>query len=143
MVDLAEIQAAYYMVAATGVLVAAAYYVMNMRATQTNMKQTLEARQMQLYMQSLQETRTKAFLKDWIEIAYHQTYSDYQEWRSKYGPSVNPESSFIFLWEKIQPVVKYQREHLDPGANESFEYLVKEMNGILNNRLEQQKLTPK
>ena len=178
MVDLAEIQAAYYMVAATGVLVAAAYYVMNMRATQTNMKQTLEARQMQLYMQSLQETRTKAFLKDWIEIAYHQTYSDYQEWRSKYGPSVNPESyaswvhvtqlyqgigflvesrmldpetlskyiqprSFIFLWEKIQPVVKYQRERLDPGAYESFEYLVKEMNGILNNRLEQQKLTPK
>jgi len=31
MVDLAEIQAAYYMVAATGVLVAAGYYVMNIR----------------------------------------------------------------------------------------------------------------
>jgi hypothetical protein len=30
MVDLAEIQAAYYMVAATGVLVAAIYYVMNL-----------------------------------------------------------------------------------------------------------------
>ena len=31
MVDLAEIQAAYYMVAATGVLVAAVYYVINIR----------------------------------------------------------------------------------------------------------------
>ena len=31
MVDLAEIQAAYYMVAATGVLVAAGYYILNMR----------------------------------------------------------------------------------------------------------------
>ena len=36
MVDLAEIQAAYYMVAATGVLVAAIYYVYNMRAAERN-----------------------------------------------------------------------------------------------------------
>jgi hypothetical protein len=39
-----EIQAAYYMVAATGVLVAAIYYVLNMRAT-------LQTRQAQLFMQ--------------------------------------------------------------------------------------------
>jgi hypothetical protein len=38
LVDLAEIQAAYYMVAATGVLVAAVYYVMTLRTTQRNMK---------------------------------------------------------------------------------------------------------
>ena len=44
MVDLAEIQAAYYMVAATGVLVAAVYYILNIRTTQRNMKQTLETR---------------------------------------------------------------------------------------------------
>jgi hypothetical protein len=44
MVDLAEIQAAYYMVAATGVLVAAIYYIVNMRAT-------LQTRQAQLFMQ--------------------------------------------------------------------------------------------
>jgi hypothetical protein len=31
LVDLAEIQAAYYMLAATGVLVAAIYYIINMR----------------------------------------------------------------------------------------------------------------
>jgi hypothetical protein len=51
MADLAEIQAAYYMVAATGVLVAAVYYVFNMRATQRNMKANLETRQTQLFMQ--------------------------------------------------------------------------------------------
>jgi len=45
MVDLVEIQAAYYMVAATGVLVAAGYYVLNMR-TQTR------TREAQLFMQS-------------------------------------------------------------------------------------------
>ncbi len=38
MVELAEIQAAYYMVAATGVLVAAIYYVYNMRAAERNKK---------------------------------------------------------------------------------------------------------
>lgn len=129
-------------------------------------------------MQSLQETRTKLFLKDWIEIAYHQNYTDYQDWRTKYGPSINPDSyaawvhvvqlyqgigflveskmldpkilakyiqprSFIFLWEKIQPVVKYQRETLDPAAYDSFEYLVKEMRLILDNRLQQQNLSQK
>ena len=38
MVSIEEIQAAYYMVAATGVLVAAVYYVMTLRTTQRNMK---------------------------------------------------------------------------------------------------------
>ena len=50
MVDLAEIQAAYYMVAATGVIVAAFYYVMTLRTTQKNSEETLETRQAQLFM---------------------------------------------------------------------------------------------
>ena len=44
MVSFEEIQTAYYMVAATGVLIAAIYYVYNIRVTQGNMKQTLETR---------------------------------------------------------------------------------------------------
>jgi len=44
LVSLAEIQAAYYMVAATGVLIAAIYYIVNMRTT-------LQTRQAQLFMQ--------------------------------------------------------------------------------------------
>jgi hypothetical protein len=46
MVELAEIQTAYYMVAATGVLIAAIYYIFNMRAT-------LQTRQAQLFTQYL------------------------------------------------------------------------------------------
>ena len=45
MVDLAEIQAAYYMVAATGVLVAAIYYVYNMRISQKNSMLALKAQE--------------------------------------------------------------------------------------------------
>jgi hypothetical protein len=57
MVDLAEIQAAYYMVAATGVLIAAVFYVLNLRETKKNQElslkaqqQTLENRQAQMFM---------------------------------------------------------------------------------------------
>jgi hypothetical protein len=50
MVSFEEIQAAYYTVAATGVLVAAVYYILNMRAMQMTSKQTLETRQAQLFM---------------------------------------------------------------------------------------------
>jgi len=164
-----------YIAGALGVCLAAIYYMMNLRVQQTNLKQTLETRQMQLYLQSLQETRTKSFLNDWIEICYYQTYNDYQEWRQKYGPSVNPASysswlhvtqlyqgigylveskmidpetlakyvaprSFIFLWEKMRPIVKYHREHLDPSMYDSYEYLVKEMNNLLNARFNSRKL---
>jgi len=44
MVTMEEIQAAYYMVAATGVLIAAVFYIINM-------KTTIETRQAQLFMQ--------------------------------------------------------------------------------------------
>ena len=169
MVDLALLQSVSYIAGALGVCVAASYYVMNLRVQQTNIKTTLETRQMQLYMQTLQETRTKQFLRDWIEITYHQDYKSYEEWRTKYGPSVNPdayaswvhvtqlyqgigylvqskvldsetlskyiqERSFIFLWEKIQPIVKYQREKLNPTAYDSFEVLVDEMRALLENK---------
>ena len=40
MVELAEIQAVYYMVAATGVLVAAVFYMFNLRETMRNRKAT-------------------------------------------------------------------------------------------------------
>jgi len=51
MVDLTEIQAAYYMVAATGVIVAAIYYVYNMRINQRGMKTNLETKQSQFMSQ--------------------------------------------------------------------------------------------
>jgi hypothetical protein len=65
LVSFEEIQAAYYMVAATGVLVAAIFYILNLRISQRNQElmlkaqeqsaraqqQTLETRQAQLHMQ--------------------------------------------------------------------------------------------
>jgi hypothetical protein len=92
MVDLAEIQAAYYMVAATGVLVAAVYYVMNMRATRKTQELALEAqqqsaetRQTQLFMQLLVLYDNKDFMNDYAVIAYDMQYDDLDDWVKKYG----------------------------------------------------------
>jgi hypothetical protein len=74
MVDLAEIQAAYYMVAATGVLVAAIYYVLNMRATQRNLKANLDTRQAQILMNLYERWSEPEFQNAWRDI---QTW----EWR--------------------------------------------------------------
>ena len=54
MVSFEEIQAAYYMVAATGVLVAAVYYVFNMRAA-------IKTREAQLFMQIFEIFRNEDF----------------------------------------------------------------------------------
>jgi hypothetical protein len=43
MVTIEEIQAAYYMVAATGVLVAAAFYILNIRETMRNRRGTFSS----------------------------------------------------------------------------------------------------
>ena len=59
MVSIEEIQAVYYMVAATGVLVAAAYYVLNMRAQNIN-------REAQLFMNiANQSFNNPDWLKAW------------------------------------------------------------------------------
>jgi hypothetical protein len=90
MVDLAEIQAAYYMIAATGVLVAAAYYIMNIRATQRNMKTTLDTRQAQLYMAIYQDLTSTETIDKFIKILNMQ-FKDYDEYERKYGSDNNPE----------------------------------------------------
>jgi len=70
MVDLAEIQAAYYMVAATGVLIAAVFYILNIRISQRNQElmlkaqqQTLETRQAQMFMSIYQTDYSNDFLE--------------------------------------------------------------------------------
>ena len=92
MVDLADIQAAYYMVAATGVLIAAVFYILNMRAT-------LQTRWATIFNQIVAPTVTEAGLKhlnaiqrnpfktieEFRELAKNQEFSDaYLFWRQEY-----------------------------------------------------------
>jgi len=100
MVDLAEIQAAYYMVAATGVLVAAIYYVMTLRTTQTNMKQTLETRQAQFMMQLNENMTNVEVMKRHIELM-NMEWTDLDDFEKKYGTGTNIDAAakrWSFWW---------------------------------------------
>jgi len=103
MVGFEEIQAVYYMVAATGVLVAAVFYILNLRISQRNQEislknqelmlkaqeqsakaqqQTLETRQAQMFLNIYDQTRSSEFLtafnKIVVETAFR-TWSDYRK----------------------------------------------------------------
>ncbi len=84
MVDLAEIQATYYMVAATGVLVAAAYYVLNLRMFQRNTKIQLSTRIADKFM-------TKEYLSDFYDILTLE-WSDVEDFRKHFNHTINKES---------------------------------------------------
>ena len=85
MVDLAEIQAAYYMVAATGVLVAAIYYVYNMRAAERNKK-------IQLSISIADRIGSKEFQRDYVTLLYLD-WKDIDDFLKKYDSTVNTEAS--------------------------------------------------
>jgi hypothetical protein len=69
MVSFEEIQAAYYMVAATGVLVAAVYYISTLRNAQKTQQLQLETRQAQLFMQIYgQSHNDPSFLDAWRKV---------------------------------------------------------------------------
>ena len=95
MVDLAEIQAAYYMVAATGVLVAAVYYVLNMRATQRNMKSNLETRQAQFLMSLYQRFSDPEYQDNFFTTMFKMNWDDYEDFTKKY-PTDSKESNKFF-----------------------------------------------
>jgi hypothetical protein len=81
MVDLAEIQAAYYMVAATGVLVAAIYYILNMKAT-------LETRRIGLIENISTHVANEEGQKRFLELMSYE-WTDYEDFNRKYGSENN------------------------------------------------------
>jgi hypothetical protein len=92
MFDLAEIQAVYYMVAATGVLVAAGYYVFTMRVNQRSMKTTLETRQAQFMNQISDEINSVENRAIVFELATME-WKDWADFEEKYGSTGNIEAA--------------------------------------------------
>jgi hypothetical protein len=102
LVELAEIQTAYYMVAATGVLVAAVFYILNLRVSQRNQElalkaqqQSVETRQTQLFMQVM-DKMDQSFLDDFWEIQKEWKWTDYDDFEKRYGPDVNSKFRRVF-----------------------------------------------
>lgn len=96
MVDLAEIQAAYYMVAAIGVLVAAGFYVLNLRATN-------KARRTQLLNSLLSFTSSYDGMKRGEELLSLQ-WKDYDDWDKKYGNDLDIAASRYVIFGQYDPV---------------------------------------
>ena len=148
-VDVTEISA---VVAAAGVLVGVAYYILDMR-NQSKARQTELT--MRLYTSWVSEEMTRPFLKVW-----NLEFIDYDDFKKKYGTylSDNPENtavlsvlnSFLVLglllqkklvdpeilghlpvlmtWNKVKPIVWGVRTQFNnPTMYEEFEYLYNEM----------------
>ena len=84
MVELAEIQTAYYMVAATGVLIAAIFYIINYRETAKNRRVALTTSLMQSFISEDGSRR-------WIELM-NMEWKDMSDFDKKYDSSVNPDN---------------------------------------------------
>jgi hypothetical protein len=157
LVDLAEIQAAYYMVAATGVLVAAIFYVLNLRATQRNMRVALTSTLMGNILDD------KVWRK-WLDLLYME-WSDYDDFERRYGTDAGEEGmdnaskrlalwnyyntlgnllrrglvdretlydangmTCSYIWAKFRLVIEeHRRRYSGKDAYSGFEYLVNEM----------------
>jgi len=103
MVELAEIQATYYMVAATGVLVAALYYIYNIRTTQRNMKINQETRQIQILLDLNKDiNESLSSMQQWLAMR-NAEWSSFDEYQTKYGPGVDPEghSYRLNMWRRM------------------------------------------
>ncbi len=92
MVSIEEIQAAYYMVAASGVLVAAVFYIMNLKEQRRNMRLTLESRRIGTVLEitgrmaDVDTTQTFFELMNW-------EWNNYDDFYRKYGSNNNAEAA--------------------------------------------------
>jgi hypothetical protein len=159
MVDLADIQAAYYMVAATGVLVAAIFYVVNLRETSKNRKITFTTSFMQQFY-------SKENSRRFIDLR-QMKWSNIDEYMKKYDSEVNPEnfadrwsflgmldvlgyqyktglvdiytlyelgwSPILMMWIKFKPIIMmYKKSDYGEDTYANFERLATEMWRIKN-----------
>jgi hypothetical protein len=155
MVSFQDVQTAYYMVAATGVLVAAAYYVMNMRNAE-------KMRKTQVVMSWFSLLQNKEFHRHYRDVLYKYEYANYEEYNKKYGAKVDPDALptmlalmnqldyvgfmlrekiadpesiyriisptwIVLTWSKLAPVIRGWRETFNDQKNgELAEYLYDE-----------------
>ena len=164
MVGLTEIQTAYYMVAATGVLIVAVYYVLNMRVT-------LQTRQAQLFMPIYSTYHSDEYMKAYSEIMRWK-WENYDDYINKYGPESNPEAYIMYrkvfgffegvgvlvrrrlidpslvddlmsgaivqYWERFESILLERRRRLNwPQVGEQIEYLYNEVKPIAERQRQQ------
>ena len=153
--NVANIQAAYYMVAATGVLIGVIYYIINLRSN-------TRARTMEIVRLHTADILTQTTLANYATLM-NMEWNDAEDFNRKYGLS-NPEmwgtwESMFFLWEthgilvrnkvidaeklhdlgafdailsweKFKAIVQSQREVWGQDTFSNFEFFAQEMQKI-------------
>jgi hypothetical protein len=88
MVDLSLLQSVSYIVGALGVCVAAIFYVLNLRISQRNMRQTLETRKLQFVTSIANQLLSVEGERTYAELI-NMEWKDYDDFEKKYGSDYN------------------------------------------------------
>ena len=117
------------MVAATGVLVAAVFYILNLRISQRNQELTLKAleqsakaqqmtldtRQAQLLMQIFNMINNKEFKNDFSEIIWGWKFDNYEDNIQKYGLHADKVGQATHVWSTYDGVgLLLENKLIDP-----------------------------
>ena len=88
MVDLSLLQSVSYIAGALGVCIAAVFYVLNLRISQRNMKQTLETRKLQFVTGITSQLLSEEGQRRYGELL-NMEWKDYDDFERKYGSDYN------------------------------------------------------
>ena len=92
MVDITLLQSVSYIAGALGVCIAAIFYVLNLRISQRNMKQTLETRRIGLIDSITTRIANAEGRRNYQELMNYE-WTDYDDFEKKYGSDYDMESS--------------------------------------------------
>jgi hypothetical protein len=92
MVDLALLQSVSYIAGALGVCIAAIFYVLNLRISQRNMRQTLETRKLQFVTSITSQLNSEEGQRRYVELS-NMEWKDYDDFERKYGSDYNMDNA--------------------------------------------------
>jgi hypothetical protein len=92
MVDLALLQSVSYIAGASGVCIAAIFYVLNLRISQRNLREAERNKKIQLSISIADKLGSKEFRRDYIEL-WQLDWRDTGDFMKKYDSSANTEAS--------------------------------------------------
>ena len=110
-----DLQTLSVMIAATGVTIAAIYYVLIVRNSQKMQQLQLETRQAQLYMGLLNTLRSPEFRKQW-HITESATWKDFDDFHEKYSPGsevLTATTSMFTFFDSVGTLVRKKLIDMD------------------------------
>ena len=114
---MSEIQTVSIAIASAGVLIAAIYYILQIRHQSRMREIEVETRQAQLFMDLYNHYYSKETMRDEDELIYQWKWKDFEDFWKKYGPETNVEA--FSKWDSLETYMKgvgvlVRRKLIDP-----------------------------